>query len=117
MKKIKSYFYALIVMLMVSVICLWIVSMLAYNYKWQADKAMIGILVVYSLAGVTGGVWHKRMTKGTIMGAMLLGSLYIMLLLVASILIFENSLSFSVQFIRVYCLVICSIFMGRMLRK
>lgn len=55
MYKVKSYLMAISIMLITSVISLFVLSLFTYAFKWQADKAMIGIIVTYVIAGVAGG--------------------------------------------------------------
>ena len=117
MKRIIRFLLILFVMFVVSIICLGVVSMFAYIYKWQADKAMIGIIAVYTVAGIVGGIMTKKMNRGTLLEVILLGTIYMILLPIASVLLFKNDFVFSTQFFRIYVVMICSMFLGRYLVK
>lgn len=117
MKKIKCFLIALIIMAVVSISCLWMISYFAYSFKWQADKAMIGIIATYILTGLMGGICIHKMNRGNILEALFLGSIYMISLPLVSSILFENDLVYSPQFFRIYGVMICSVIMGRMLAK
>ena len=56
MVKVKKYVITLCVMIITTMVALFTVSALTFWFKWQADKAMIGIIMTYVLAGLSGGV-------------------------------------------------------------
>lgn len=60
MCKVKSYLMAISIMLITSVISLFVLSLFTYAFKWQADRAMIGIIVAYVLAGFAGGFCLRK---------------------------------------------------------
>ena len=55
MRIITKWIVPLFVMAVVSMLMLIGVSMLAYIYKWYADKALLGITLTYIIAGFVGG--------------------------------------------------------------
>jgi len=57
MMKIKRIAKCIVVMGVVSIVGLLILSTLTYLFKWQADKAMIGITCSYIMAGFLGGLY------------------------------------------------------------
>ena len=63
MYRIKKYSIAIGAMIGMTLVSLLIVSTLTYLFKWQADKAMIGIIVTYILVGFAGGFVLKRVSR------------------------------------------------------
>ena len=118
MYKKRRYVIAIGMMLFTSIITLLVVSTLTYWFKWQADKAMVGIIVTYVLAGVAGGiVLGPESLKKRILQAGLLAFLYLLVLTVLVFVFFDKGLEFSKQAILTYGLVMGSVFMGRNLVK
>ena len=128
MKKIKIYVVSLCTMWIVSIVSLVMVSVLTYLFKWQADIVLIGIILVYVLAGVTGGVWiskmhkkihnnNKRSTIHMFGRAALLASMYILLATIISLMFLENTLEFTRQTIMIWILAVGSVYIGENIVK
>ena len=137
MGKIKKYLITIVVMLVVSVLALIILGLLTYWFKWQADKAMVGIVVTYVMAGATGGVIFKMLQarggdrcyieekkinrlsteSAAILDSLLLTIIYIATLFVASILFLKTTPIVSSQLFMIFGLVLCSVFVGKLLAK
>ena len=84
MNGLKKYLITVGVMLITSVISLLVLSILTYLFKWQADKATIGIIVTYALAVLLGGavLWRmEKVTKIKLFVEILLTSTFFVLLL------------------------------------
>lgn len=84
MYKVKKYIISLGIMMLVAIVSLLIVSTLTYIFKWQEDKATIGIVVTYILTGVAGGFSiacaEKQETWKTVLEILLVYVMFIMLL-------------------------------------
>ena len=121
MRKIKNVILILVLMTLISVVCLLIVSVLTYIYKWKADKALIGITATYILTGLLGGFMLKVRNKeeknmGRKMAeAMFLSIVYIGLLVVVSIFFLQIPFEFSSRFIMIWMLLAGSTCLGRIL--
>lgn len=125
MYHVKKYAIAIGIMLVTSVVTLLLVSTLAYVFKWQADKAMVGIIVTYILAGFAGGFgmrWREKKEDGKInsheikknvIETLLLSSMFMLFLLVVSIMRFQNVFMFSRRFLMIWGLMASSAFLGR----
>ena len=84
MFKIKKYVLAIMMMFIVSMISIAILATFTYLFKWQADKATIGIIVTYALAVLSGGavLWKiEKVTKIKLFVEILLTSTFFVLLL------------------------------------
>lgn len=118
MYKKRRYVIAIGMMLLTSIITLLVVTTFTYLFKWQADKAMVGIIVTYVLAGVAGGiVLGPADLKKRILQAGILAFLYLLVLTVFAFIFFDKGIEFSKQAILTYGLVLGSVFMGRNLVK
>lgn len=121
MKRIKIILVPLIFMIIITFVCLVIVSLLTYICKWQADKALIGITVTYILSGFSGGLVQKRQNKdeksmgNKMLDAVLLGILFMMLLVAVSVLVARIPFEFSSRFLMLFMLLIGSTCLGRIL--
>ncbi|MBQ8519395.1 MAG: hypothetical protein IJ455_07345 [Agathobacter sp.] len=126
MRKIRGFVIAIIIMLIVSVMSLLVVTVLTYLFKWQADKAMIGIIVTYILAGFAGGMslkwvapkeYHGEKTMGRKKGleAWILANSFMLILLCVSIFVAQSPFEFSGRFLMIWSLLISSTFLGRIL--
>ena len=119
MNKIKKYIVAIVVMLVVSITMLFLVTTFAYVFKWQSDKAMIGIILTYILAGLAGGECLKRFGKKEIVKkaveALILSTLFMLLLLVISVFGLQISFVFSGRFFLIWLLLFGTTFLGRVL--
>ena len=121
MKKIKCFLLVLMIMVVVSVICLWMVSALTYTYKWQADKALIGITITYIVTGFCGGLSQKIMNKDTysmgkkMLEAIVMSSLFMGILIVLSVYFVQNPLEVTSRFLMIWMLLMGSTCLGRIL--
>lgn len=122
MYNVKKYIMAIIVMVAIASVALLMLGTLTYFYKWQADKAMIGIIVTYVLTGFFGGFTLSRLEKreyGRKKGieTLVLGTLFVLLLTLGSSFGFQIPFSFSSRFVLIWLLVICSIFGGMCVKR
>ncbi|MBP3678487.1 MAG: hypothetical protein J6I97_09100 [Agathobacter sp.] len=127
MRKSKSFIVAMIIMLVVAMISLFVVSAMTYLFKWQADKAMIGIIVTYILVGFAGGFVFKRVSKkqnteerkvGVLQKALetfSLSSVFMLLMIVLSTFVIQNPLEISGRLLMIWGLMTSSCFLGRIL--
>lgn len=127
MKKMRVYVIACCCMMLTVVFGLVVLSTLVYYLKWQADKAMVGIIVVYMLSGFTGGVGYKWMQerqyvekcsvgiKRKATEALLLSAIFLFLLLCISILGLQIPFALSGRFLLIVALLMGSCFLGRIL--
>ena len=121
MKNIRDLCITLIMMFLVSMICLIFVTVLSYNYKWQADKALVGITVTYILAGFSGGLIQRFLDKRErsigqkMLGGILLASFFIGILCVVSFVLGIGPMYISSRFLMILMLLIGSTCLGRIL--
>ena len=121
MRKIGNFVITLMVMILVSLLCVCVVGILSYIYKWQADKALVGITITYILAGFTGGITQKVLDKEKrgigqkMLEGILTGSIFIGGILLASVFVIESPFLFSSRFLMILMLVIGSTCLGRIL--
>lgn len=126
MRKIRSFVIAIISMLLVSLIALLVVSTLTYLFKWQADKAMVGIITTYILAGLAGGFCMKRIEKKQYSNpkigigrktieALVLSNIFFLLIFVLSVFVLQNSFEISNRSLMIWGLLVSSTFLGRIL--
>ena len=121
MKKIQTLFITIIIMLIVSFVMLSIISGLTYIWKWQADKALIGITLTYILTGFCGGLFWKWKTKESrsmgrkMLEAFLISLFFMLLLVIVSVFILGNPFVISSRFLMIAMLVLGSTCLGRIL--
>ncbi len=121
MKTIRNLIITIIIMTLISLLSLFIVSVLSYMYKWQADKALIGITITYIVTGFIGGVSQKIIIKEQksisrkMLDGILTGGIFVGILWIASIFIVQSPLCFSTRFIMIGMLLIGSTCLGRIL--
>ena len=115
MNGVKKYVVSLFVMMIVSIVLLVIVSTLTYLLKWQADKAMIGIIVTYIFVAFSGGISIKGKRK--ILSAVMLGTLYVLLLVGVAYMGFQIPFTFSKRFLLIWLLVVCSTYVGMCVKR
>lgn len=127
MDRIKKYIVAIVFMFMISIAMLLIVTTLTYAFKWQADKAMIGIVVTYILAGLAGGIClryfgkkeyvapQKNKIAKKALEALILSNIFLLLLLMLSVFGLQNSFGFSGRFFMIWVLLFGATFLGRVL--
>ena len=127
MKKIKSFVISIIIMLIISVLSLLLVSVFTYLFKWQADKAMIGIMVTYALAGFAGGYFlgmeksnqqmqTNKMGKNA-MESLILSLSFMCLLILCSVLVYDMSFVLSERFFISGLLVFSSSFLSGCIKR
>ena len=129
MYKMKKYMLAIGVMCVTSVASLITVSLLTYLFKWQADKAMIGIIISYVLAGMAGGYqlsWRPKTCSDKmreigmgqkVTGTLILSILFMVILVSCSCLVFHISFEVSKRFFLIWLLVASSSFVAISIRK
>lgn len=126
MRKIRSFVIAIISMLLVSLIALLVVSTLTYLFKWQADKAMVGIIATYILAGLAGGFCMKHIEKKQFSNpkigigrktieTLVLSNIFLLLIFVLSVFVLQNSFEISNRSLMIWGLLVSSTFLGRIL--
>ena len=121
MRKIINIIVTLLVMVVVSLICLLVVSAFSYFYKWQADKALVGITITYILAGFVGGFAYKLMDRKEknigkkMLEAILISSIFVGVILGVSTIVLQQPLVISSRFLSIYMLLAGSACMGRIL--
>ena len=116
MYDMKKHMIAIGIMIIVSMISLLVISAFTYIFKWQADKAMIGIIITYVLAGFSCGVYLRNRSqighRRKLIEALEIGTAYMLLLLLLSCFVVKIPFEFSVNFLLIWMLVSCSIFVG-----
>ena len=117
MYKVKKYIIAVGVMLMVSAVCLLVVSIFTYWLKWNSDRAMIGIMVTYVLSGFLGGVVLNRLERREYKPrkeaeVVVLSILYVLVLIIGSFLCVQVSFEFTGKCILIWLLIMCSMYVG-----
>ena len=116
----KQILVSIIVMIIIALTMLLIISLLSYIYKWQADKALVGITLTYIVTGFIGGWTLRRKapeidgTKKLIEG-ICLGTTFMVLLIGSSLLFTENTFSISGRFFMIWMLLVGSACLGRIL--
>ena len=137
MSKIRKIIRSIIVMAMVSVLCLFFVSLLAYGLRWNADTAMIVITSTYILSGFLGGSSFGWKNRGMLVRTMenidtytqkneknliqkmfdacLAGTGFMMLLLLLSIFYFGDTFAISTRFFVIWLTILGSASLGRVL--
>lgn len=121
MRKIRNLIIIIIIMSCISILSLGILSVLSYIYKWQADKALVGITFTYILAGFVGGLGQKiinreEKTMGRkMLGGILLSTLFMAILVIASIFLIQNPFMLSSRFLMIWMVLMGSTCLGRIL--
>lgn len=120
MRTLTKWIVPLFVMTVISMLMLIGVSMLAYIYKWYADKALIGITLTYIVAGFIGGKVLNRLSEVKDMNKKLLESILLSVLAMAllvlfSLLVTENEFGISSRFLMIWMLITGSASLGRIL--
>lgn len=126
MRKIRSFIISIIIMLIISMFSLLAVSILTYLFKWHADKAMVGIIITYILAGFAGGVCLKWLgsrsydkeqigIRQKAIDAFILSCIFMLLLFALSIFAFQNPFEITGRFLMICGLLVSSTFLGRIL--
>lgn len=120
MGKVKQYVLVILVMSLVAIISLVLVSGLTYLFKWQADKAMIGIIFTYIVAGFAGGQVKRRLSeksdvKKRLLEGVWIGTLFALILVVLSLFLTDDSFAISKRFFMIWFLLMGSSCIGRIL--
>lgn len=127
MNKIKKYIAAIFIMLLTTIAMLFIVTTFTYAFKWQAEKAMIGIVVTYIFAGLAGGIClrcslkkeyvppQKNKIAKKAFEALILSTIYLVFLLTISVFGLQISFEFSGRFFMIWILLFGATFFGRVL--
>ena len=116
MDKIKKYAISLVVMMVTVIVSLLIVSTLTYIFKWQADKAMIGIIITYVLGGFVGGVSFRKSEKEKwvkkILESFMIAIFFVIVATMISVLVMQNPFVFSSRSILILLLITSSVLCG-----
>lgn len=119
MKRLVRLLFALMIMFITALISLGAVTVLAYNFKWQADKALVGITLTYILAGFIGGMSQRIMNKevktmgAKMLEAILLSAIFIAILVGISIMFMQIQFAISSRFFMICILLTGSTCLGR----
>ena len=125
--KIRVYIMSCIVMLLASLFSLVVLSALIYLFKWQSDRAMGGIVIVYILTGLAGGKafgwiqnWQNKEKchigiKIKVIEALLLSMSFFLVLMFISIFFLANPFEMSARILMISVLLTSSCFLGRIL--
>lgn len=121
MKKLGNVILTVVVMMAVSCISLAVISILANINKWQSDKALLGIIITYIIAGFVGGFLPKiRNREKQKMGrqiaeSIVTASAFMLVLVLASAFALETPFRLSQRFFMIWTLLIGSTYFGRIL--
>ena len=121
MKKVKQIIFLIFIMLVMSFICLGILSVLTYEYKWQADKALVGITLTYILVGFIGGMLQRIMNKetktmgGKMREAILLSAIFLAILVGISTVFLQTPFAISSRIFMICILLTGSTCLGRVM--
>lgn len=126
MRKIRGFVIAMVIMVLVSVVSLFIVSVFSYLYKWQADKALIGITVTYILAGYFGGLSLKLQNRKNgvngqrsmgkkMLEAIFLGTIFMLFLILLSVFVLQNPFLISGRMLMIWMILVGSACLGGIL--
>ena len=120
MNKIKKYIIAISMMLITSIISLLVLSILTYLFKWQSDKATIGIMITYALAGFAGGICLRNVTqivcRRKLINSFIIATAYMLLLMFFG-LVFQVPFSFTLSSIMIWLLIVTSSFVALNLKS
>lgn len=121
MKKLGNVILTVVVMMAVSCISLAVISILANINEWKSDKALLGIIVTYIIAGFAGGFLQKiRNLKQEGMGkkimeSIMAASVFMFVLALASVFVIQTPFRISQRFFMIWMLLIGSACLGRIL--
>ena len=126
MKRVLKWMFAVLLMVVVAMICLLISSGFTYIYKWQADKAMVGITVTYILTGFVGGYvqrFFKNEARGRdvysigqkMLDGICVGAIFLSFMILISVFVVQNPFVISSRFLMIGMLLIGSACLGRIL--
>ena len=74
-------------MLSAALAMLLLLGVLTYLFQWKAAQAQLGITIIYIISGFLGGVWSRA---NTLAYGIIQASVYMVVLLGASLLVSEN---------------------------
>ena len=60
-KELINGVITLLFMCVITILCIFVISLCAFQWKWQADVAMQSITGTYILTGLAGGLFHGRL--------------------------------------------------------
>lgn len=103
-----------------ALILLFALSVLAYLFRWKADTALIGITIIYIVAGFLGGRCKKHFSYETkiivkLWEGIITGSVFMLLLGVISFGVIGNPLVFGSRFFMIWMIIVGSAALGRIL--
>ena len=120
MGKFKSFLIVMIIMFLSSMIFLLVTGVLTYVLKWQADKAMIGIIFSYIFTGFMGGrakcyfSTNQNMAVKLLEG-IVLATLFMLFLMGLSLALLGNDIFISGRVLMIWMLIVGSACLGRIL--
>ena len=121
MRKIGNLIIIIVFMFLIAAISLMLVAAFSYLYKWQADKALIGITVTYILAGFSGGLMQNRWNRGNktigkkMAEGIALGTVFMAIIVLMAVFALESSVAVSTRFLMLWMLVAGSTCLGHIL--
>ena len=126
MIRVGKWMIAVVVMAVVAMICLLITSGFTYIYKWQADKALVGITVTYILTGFVGGFVQRFLKKEAgssgvysigqkMLDGICVGGIFLFCMILVSVFVIQNPFVISSHFLMIGMLLIGSTCLGRIL--
>ena len=116
----KKWMVSLVTATVIALAMLFLLSVLTYIFKWQADVAHIGIVITYIITGWTGGVVLKRFSEkerlgGHMLEAGLFGLLFMLFMYVVACFFEEEILLISENGYVIWILIVGSTALGRIL--
>lgn len=127
---IKSIILSLIIMGIVSIVTLVVLGVLTYTLKWKAPEAMMGITFTYIISGLVGGMMQGLLNRRAgsipenspelrerIISGLLLGTGYMFILLILSIVFTQNMDWDITRLIVLWILLVCSSVLGSFLLR
>lgn len=125
MEKMRRYVIAIGMMIATSVVSLVVVSVLAYWFKWQADKAMVGIIVTYVLVGFAGGKCLNKRAKERgrktafkkMEESLFLATVFMLFVIACASWGLQIPFEFSRRFLLIWLLLISSVFVGMCMKR
>lgn len=126
--KVKNTIITLLFMGILTILLLMMIGVSTYCLKLQADKAMLLIIVVYILVGLSGGIIHELLERfhakktgfypsllQKILYGTGIGSVYMLILLVLAISTVKASIDDYVRLVTLWLMVCGSCILGKIL--
>lgn len=94
MKKLKSYLKVLFCQTVITGLMIVVLSYVFYSLKCKDNILNIGIMAIYAISNLVGGIIISKMEKEKkILMCMITGGMYYLMLIIISFVISENPLS------------------------